>query len=680
MRTKVTLVLLFLNVALFFFIFGVEREWRTERGLLEARRRVLGPEASNIQKLSISGPALTQPLRLERDGDTWNLTSPVQWPANPHAVSRIVNDLQFLEHETSFAVADLAQNGQSLADYGLEQPALSVTFSAASLVGEASPPAPVTLAVGAETTVGNRLYVLSPDGRRVHVVNRSLAESLRLSVDELRSRSCFTVPVFEVRSLNLQTATPANLRVRLRKDGNRWAFEAPIVARASKTATELAINGLNALQTRQFLGTGRDQPELAERSGTANPSLRVTLEGNNRRETLILGHEIGPVAINSAPPPGEDPATQPEVEYYARMEDRDAIFSVVLPASLLTSLRGAQETLRDRRILDLEDRTVTGITLSAPNLPELNLQRLEGDATIATPQGVRWQLVQRDEGGAPRTQPADREVVERLLQYLTLLRADQFLRDAPSDTDLENWGLTRPERRITLTLAPEPGLTAGPTSVTLLLGVARESEGRVYTKVTSQPFVYLVQPAILAATPVVPQSYRERLLRELPPGANLTGITVTALDDQSVLYQHALAPDESWETVFAREPSARQAALVALRANLRTLRARRFVFDQFRPTVPVAGEERPWAYRVDAALALTGGTGSQTTTSSLFFASRDGAEIQLVGSPEFEVVFAAEQSLLDAMWALTYGPHDPGPPGEQPPPEVPPALPVSGNP
>ena len=39
MRTKVTLVLIFLNVALFFFIFKFERNWRTEAASKEARRR-----------------------------------------------------------------------------------------------------------------------------------------------------------------------------------------------------------------------------------------------------------------------------------------------------------------------------------------------------------------------------------------------------------------------------------------------------------------------------------------------------------------------------------------------------------------------------------------------------------------------------------------------------------------
>ena len=100
MRTKITLFLLLLNVVLFFFIFGVERKWRTEILIDEAKSRVLGPEAANIQTLKISGDSLAESVQLERNGDSWRITSPYEWPANPHAVSRIVNELQFLEHYT----------------------------------------------------------------------------------------------------------------------------------------------------------------------------------------------------------------------------------------------------------------------------------------------------------------------------------------------------------------------------------------------------------------------------------------------------------------------------------------------------------------------------------------------------------------------------------------------------
>ena len=133
MRTKVTLVLLFLNVALFFFIFKFERSWRTEDSWKEARRRVLGAEATDIRSLEISRSEKTSGektvIALAKRADGWFITKPIEWPANPAAVNRILNDLQLLEHETSFYVRDLAKNGQSLADYGLEKPKLRVSFT-----------------------------------------------------------------------------------------------------------------------------------------------------------------------------------------------------------------------------------------------------------------------------------------------------------------------------------------------------------------------------------------------------------------------------------------------------------------------------------------------------------------------------------------------------------------------
>src|SRR5580704_6190950 len=101
MRTKVTLVLLLLNVVLFFFIFRVERRWQTERVAMEVRRQVLGAEAADIRSLEVVSSFAGGSFRVERRGELWFLTKPLEWPANPQAVNRMINDLQFLEHETS---------------------------------------------------------------------------------------------------------------------------------------------------------------------------------------------------------------------------------------------------------------------------------------------------------------------------------------------------------------------------------------------------------------------------------------------------------------------------------------------------------------------------------------------------------------------------------------------------
>ena len=303
MRSKVTLVLLFLNVALFFFIFYFERDWRIERASQEARRRVLGPEASNIRRLEVTGAAPGASFSLERRGDAWFLTRPVEWPANPNAVSRILNELQFLEHETSFSTRDLEKNGQKLADYGLDQPRLTLTFTSGDEGTSGAPAGRTTvLRIGDTTKVGDHLYLLSSDGEKIHVVSRSLAESLSVPFDQLRSDFIFTIQVFEAQSLNLQTAAPSSVRVRLDRDrqSGRWLFRTPVNARAGKNATELAINALDALRVKSFVL--QNPPATAP---SAAPLLRVTIEGNNRHETLFVGPRSG----------GGD-------DYLAQLEDR----------------------------------------------------------------------------------------------------------------------------------------------------------------------------------------------------------------------------------------------------------------------------------------------------------------------------------------------------------------------
>lgn len=646
MRSKVTVVLLFLNVVLFYYIFQYEQKWRAERAQLETRRRVLGPEAAGIEKINRVSAAAPTLAAEKRNGDWW-LTQPLEWPANPNAVARILHELQFLEHETSFAVADLAKGGQSLADYGLAEPALVFSFTSGGR--------DYALKLGDRTEIGNRLYLLSPDGARIHVVSRSLADSLGLALEELRSNSVFTIPVFEVRSLAVQTAPPANLKIRLRREGARWTFETPILARAQKNAVEVAINALNGLQAARFVEP-RDTD--AARTGLDAPQLRVTLEGNSRRETLLLGAPVAPT--ENAPGPAL-------VEIFARFEDKPAVFTTSLPAALLDTLRTAQDTLRDPHVLDFEPAHVTALTLAAPDQPELDLQRLE------SPQGGEtWQLVVRPGGGqAPQTLPADTAIVRDLLGRLQFLSATRFLSDAPTAADLEGYGFNRPERVVTLHLSTGGGLRADePTAQTLQIGARPGERAVAYARLANAPFVYQIQPDLLDDVPVTALHFRQRLLRELPEGTRITALKLTDLaTNLALLEKFAPAEGELTADEIARdEPAARGTALAQLARQLRALRAKSFVSAAFDPAAAdQGGATVPWRYRLDLTLTLAGGT-SQTATSSLFLTERLGGTTQLAGTDEFGgVTFEAAQELVDALFTLTYAPeHDPGPPDSAP--------------
>lgn len=656
MRTKVTLVLVFLNVALFFFIFQFERHWRTERASLETRRRVLGPEASDIRSLEVTSAAPGATFRLARRGDNWWLTAPLEWPANPAAVDSIIHELQLLEHVSSFEVAQLAQNNQGLADYGLDKPKLTIAFA----TGENSPTT-TTLRVGDVTKDGSRVYLLSSDLKRIHVVGHELLDRVALTSDQLRANTLLTIPVFEARALSVQTG---GVRVRIRRENapsdpgaqsDRWLFDTIVDARANKTALEVAIIALNALHPRAFY-----PPNTVATLPSAAPTLRITLEGNNRSETLFLGDALGTTAI----PTGV--ATEPDVEFYAQIDRRPALFTVAVPAELLKVLKNAPVALRERHILDFNAAAVTAITLASPvrqaTTPPLTLQRL--DPTANGDDGGHWQIVRRSDAAlGPQTIPADAAAVQKLLGHLTELVAKNFATNASTNADLENWGFKRPERNVTLTLA---GATT-PLVLQLGTGARRDDVFALVGAADAGSSIYAVDAKIIDDLPLSPRDWRSRQLPKLPDVARITALKLTDLASNQVLL----------DTVFDADgrPSAAgasPAALATIVAQLREPRAKKFVQDMFTDKATTAGEERPWKFKLDYTVSLPGGAGAeQTSTKTLFLMDRAGGAEQLAGSQELDAVFEIEQPFLDALNVIISGPRDPGPPA--PTPATPPA-------
>ena len=667
MRTKVTLVLIFLNVALFFFIFKFERNWRTEAASREARRRVLGPEAANIRTLDITATAPGGNFSLARERDTWFITKPLdRWPANPHAVSTILHGLQLLEHDASFAVADLSKNSQTLADFGLDKPKLTVAFVSGDLPATGATAPSTTLRIGDATPDGKRLYVLSPDGTRVHVVNHSLAAILAVPPDQLRSDALFAVRVFEARSLSVQMAPratdagAAGLRVRIRREGTRWTFDAPITARASRTALELAINELNALRAKSFPAT-----PVTPAPATA-PVMRIALEGNNRLETSFLGEPVAAAAgPATARPPGPAGTAATPTELYAQLEGRRALFTVDVPAALLEILRNAQETLREKRILDFDPAAVTAIAIASPVQPNqmpFELKRLI-DAPAGPPRDTArdWQIVRRGENASgPRTRPADPAAVQRLLNQLTTLSATTFKSDAPTSADLEEWGFNRPAREVGLSLS---GSTA-PTVLRLGTDASRNVYARVGTPTDPGNSIYAVAREILDELALAPTAWRDRAVTEpLPAAARVSALKLTDLDSKQTVYETTFnGPGEPASP--PRDPKAVQAVVAAVR----TLRAKGYVADGFTERVTAAGDERAWRFQLEATIAVPGGAGAeQTSTLTLFLTERVGGAQQYAGLKELDTVFLLEQPLVDALWTLAYGPRDPGPQPEKKP-------------
>ncbi len=656
MRTKVTLVLIFLNVALFYAIFFLRDDIKDATDTTS----ILGSEVSNIQTLTIAD--LTGETRIEKRGDKWLITQPLAWPASETAVRNIITELQFLRPLSTYTVEDYEKNGQTLADINLAPAAFTLSFTSAPTPDNPAP-APVLVRIGRSTDVANRIYILSPDGQRIHVVARSLAESLYRTLQSLRSEELFDIAVYEARSLTLETSPSS--RIRFRRENDKWFIEGLSASqtRANKQLTELALGDLRALRVHSFVNPASPQAETA-RASLANPTLRITLDGTNRRETLLIGRPApAPAAEN--PAAETDPATPPEEPsrlYYAIMEGEETggpspatatLFTVSVPDKFLNNtLLNAQRALREKQILDLDPTALSSIAIASPDSPqELVLQRLDTSNV--------WQTVVRIPGREVRTEPADTAIVETLIARLLRLSviddnpADSGFIDVASEAQKEDFGFNRPARTVTFT-------TSTPAQAPVRLLIASSQDQRTYARLASQEYIYRIDGEILRELSTDPLHYRKRDLRELPAIASLK-LTELGAEEKTLLDTPYPLPDDT---------TLDKAAVDALVARLRTLRAKNVVSSEFTKTVTTAGEERPWKYRLDATL-VPAGPGATPSVSTLFFAERAGGGIQLVGSTDLNAVFEAEQPLIDALFTLTYGPRDPGPITPPPPAQTP---------
>ncbi len=612
MRTKTTIALLVANLALFAYIFYFEGGFFGDGSETERSRQIFHAETIDIDYLRIEGRNMEAAHELQRERDRWRLLSPVAWPANEHAVSRILNQLQFLEAETEFSLSDLQRAGQDLSDFGLDDPWIALTFGREGRRHE--------LKIGAATESGNRIYLLDPARGRIHAVRRELAHALTTPLEDLRSDAVFQIPLFEVRSLTLETTAPRNVKMRVVRSDDLWTFETPIQVRADRQAVEATVNNLAAIKVRRF---ENDISDDLESYGLDQPFMRITLDGNMRSQSLLVG--------------AETTGTDGERQYYAKMPRGSTgatVFTVA--ADRIDPLGAAQDTLRDRDFLRFDLDQLSAISIGVPTRNPVALQKLETGS---------WQLVTRDLDESIRLLRADSTIVNRLINRLANLRARSFVSDAPSAADLEEFGFTEPQRRVVL---------SGDRERTLLLGYFSPTRANeIYAKLEGSDFVYTVDNSILEVLPVISRFYRDRLLMSRPEGARITSMTLFSLDRDAELFSIELPSRETtWDEVLDEQNEEIRQAVQALLPELRQLRVESYILNEFPPLLEMGRETRHWVYVLETTYALTGGEEDQISYFELYLTDRMGGENLLAGSPELNVVFSARREFVEAISQL----------------------------
>ncbi|MEN8661814.1 MAG: DUF4340 domain-containing protein [Lentimonas sp.] len=621
MRLKFTVFLLALNVIAFGLINFLSKRAEKSDQNLSGLAAQIGREVIEADRIELRGKGLEAPRILIRDGSTWKISEPMQWSANYFAVNRILNQLQFLEEEASFSVDEITKTGKSLADYGLKDPLIELTIADGNDT--------LTLSIGMLTEIGNNVYLLGPNQEDIFVVSRQVIDGLLIDLGDLRTREIFDIPVFEVEALNLQIKSPASvgngdLKVRLARTTTGWNFEAPLAAQANPELVTNTINTLTAAKVGYFIEQEAIDPVL---QGFESPFMRVTIQGNKRRQTLLIGNR--------------DTSTPDGAAYFAKLEDNPTVFTV--ESKPFDELREAQEALRERNFMTFDPATLTAINITE-GTRQIRLQRLETD------ENRDWQVIESSTSSGIQPRRADPAVMALLTKDLSTLRATGFAIDAPSTSDLERLGFNQPRR----TVAFSTGETG---EHTLLLAHPESEKDKLYARSNRNEFIYEVERrSTLALLPLNALHYRNRALDSLAEAAVITSITLKDLETQAVIFQHSLGDESiSWDNALAELDTKQSIPIINLIDSIRNFRVKSYLKDGYTEAGHNLDVETtlPWRYRLSAEITLPGGETKRTDNRSYVFTKRLSGTIQVGGSKQHDSIFETPQSTLDALYELT---------------------------
>lgn len=616
MRYQFTLVLLILNLLVFGFI--SYNFWNPQSAQLgiNSLQHTMQSVLADPRRIELISGGLTKPISLERVGMQWQFSAPENWVANPFVVNNLINQLQFLEIVASFSIDEIEASQQSLKDYGLESPQMTIKVESALQTS--------SLTIGTQTAEGNTVYLLGPKQQKVYVVKVQLLENIIKNIQSLKSRQIFSIPQFELEGLHVDykdhNHQPA--KIKLERTHDQWIFTTPLTAAADKDLVNKTLNEITQLNLSNFT----EVSELNNRPFNFEESqMRLTLVGHNRYQTLLIG-----------------PETSDQSRYYAKLAESSVLFTLEKP--LLDRLSRIHESLRDRRFMRNLPTDLQAIKLiSGPR--QLRLQRLEtGD----------WQTLSQvnAKDNSLSARAADSKRVANLIETIQTLSAKAFTTDQAQAIDLKNYGFDQASLRIEL-------LDHAKNTTTLLLAHPPGNASQLYAKRLDEASIYEVdRAAIMPQISLNEYNYWIRNLPALPEAAKIVKLSLKSPDKSQVLFDFSLSKTQTdWDAVGQALSAEKSDALHALLGFMRKPLVKQYKSKEFHnatyESTSDANEATPWAYRLKAHIDLPAGDSVKHSIREFMFSDRLAGTLQIGGSPQDNCTFLLPPKMITALYAFT---------------------------
>jgi hypothetical protein len=457
MKLTSTLLLMLITGALVFAIVRLEKHVPSTAEKEAMARNPIVFDASQADQIEIESKQGR--VRLSRRDGRWLVASPFDDLADPEKVSRIFGEIEGAEWLETL-------RKEEFVDDAWKKTRLHDTLIRLQVKGGGRLLSEVSF--GSATAVEACHYALlegKKNQKTYHVVRTALPELISLPAAEWRDPKLVRFSAESVRGIVLATGI-GSVELSRSADDGEWSLVKPLQTWAGEERVNDLLSTLANLKilALEAAGSGTTASAAPGSAGGAANDLLVRLD-------IVNGT---PLEIKLKKPSDQETGASGSVS------NRDARFTVA--GENMISLWAQPNDLRENRLARFEQNTVEEIRITSGAHPGVVLQK----------QDNTWFMPRHG-----KNEPANGERAAILLEALRTHRIREFVADSASQ--LETYGLDKPF----LTLAWK--VTGGAQSV---LTFGQDAQGSVYAKYVSQPFVYRVAAAVLAAFPPDPVKWK----------------------------------------------------------------------------------------------------------------------------------------------------------------------------
>jgi hypothetical protein len=351
----------------------------------EKKEKVFTVEADKIDEMTVKSES-GERTTLKKTGTEWQIVAPVAAQPDGAAVSGLTSNLSTLDLQRV-----IEENPQDLAEYGLAQPRLEVTFKAGGQEHR--------LQIGRKTPAATDLYAKLGEEKRVFLIPSFVDTTFNKTTFDLRDKTVLKVDRDKIDALSI--TSPKRVLQFTKADGE-WQMTFPAKARADFTTVDGLVSRLGTLQTKSIVAP--EATAFAE-YGLDKPETTIQLGSGSSQATLLIGKTAGEGAV------------------YAKDQSRPAV--ITIEATLVGDVTKDTGEYRQKDLFDARafnstrlDVTRNGQTASFEKTKTKNKDGQDEE---------KWKQ------SAPAARDVDQSTVDNLIAAVTAARAERFV-DTPAKT------------------------------------------------------------------------------------------------------------------------------------------------------------------------------------------------------------------------------------------------------